>query len=61
MDIIEILKDDYQRFPINQTYSLYTADVYFKDPLNEFRGMWFLRFSDRAPDQAWIKVLVLQH
>lgn len=39
MDIIEILKQDYQRFPLDQTYSIYAADVYFKDPLNEFRGV----------------------
>lgn len=39
MDIIEILKEDYQRFPKDQTYSLYADDVYFKDPLNEFRGI----------------------
>ncbi|MEH2454190.1 DUF2358 domain-containing protein [Nostoc sp.] len=39
MDIIEILKEDYQRFPVNQTYSIYTPDVYFQDPLNKFRGV----------------------
>jgi hypothetical protein len=39
MDIIEILKKDYQRFPIDQTYDIYTENVYFKDPLNEFRGL----------------------
>ena len=39
MDIVEILKADYQRFPKDQTYSLYADDVYFKDPLNEFRGV----------------------
>ena len=39
MDILEILKDDYRRFPANQTYSIYAADVYFKDPLTEFRGI----------------------
>jgi hypothetical protein len=39
MDIIQILKADYQRFPRNQTYSIYAEDVYFKDPLNEFRGL----------------------
>ncbi len=37
--IIEILKEDYQRFPINQTYSIYSTDVYFQDPLNKFRGV----------------------
>jgi hypothetical protein len=39
MDVIEILKDDYQRFPVNQTYNIYAENVYFKDPLNEFRGI----------------------
>ncbi|MEA5516348.1 DUF2358 domain-containing protein [Nodularia sp. UHCC 0506] len=39
MDIIEILKEDYQRFPENQTYSIYAEDVYFQDPLNKFRGV----------------------
>ncbi|AUS98919.1 hypothetical protein CLI64_00035 [Nostoc sp. CENA543] len=39
MDIIEILKADYQRFPVDQTYSIYAADVYFQDPLNNFRGV----------------------
>ncbi len=39
MDIIEILKEDYQRFPVNQTYNIYAPDVYFQDPLNKFRGV----------------------
>lgn len=39
MDIIEILKEDYQRFPADQTYSIYAEDVYFQDPLNQFRGI----------------------
>ncbi|MBF2063718.1 MAG: DUF2358 domain-containing protein [Calothrix sp. C42_A2020_038] len=39
MNIIEILKSDYQRFPDNQTYSIYAADVYFEDPLNKFHGV----------------------
>ncbi|MGB3534870.1 MAG: DUF2358 domain-containing protein [Microcoleaceae cyanobacterium] len=39
MTIIETLKQDYQRFPENQTYSIYAEDVYFKDPLNEFNGV----------------------
>jgi hypothetical protein len=38
MDILEILKEDYRKFPKDQTYALYAEDVYFKDPLNEFRG-----------------------
>ena len=39
MDILEIIRQDYQQFPKNQTYSIYAEDVYFKDPLNEFRGV----------------------
>ena len=39
MNIVEILNQDYQRFPENQTYEIYAQDVYFKDPLNEFRGI----------------------
>lgn len=38
MDILDIVKRDYQSFPDDQTYDLYADDVYFKDPLNEFRG-----------------------
>ena len=39
MDIIDILKSDYHRFPSDQTYDIYAEDVYFKDPMNEFRGI----------------------
>lgn len=38
-DIVTVLKDDYSRFPVNQTYSIYARDVYFKDPMSEFRGI----------------------
>lgn len=38
MDILEILKADYHHFPDHQTYSIYAPDVYFKDPMTEFRG-----------------------
>ncbi|MGK7889583.1 MAG: DUF2358 domain-containing protein [Leptolyngbyaceae cyanobacterium] len=37
-DVIEALKRDYQNFPKDQTFSLYAENVYFKDPMNEFRG-----------------------
>ncbi|MGB7085398.1 MAG: DUF2358 domain-containing protein [Phormidesmis sp.] len=39
MDLVEQLKQDYARFPEDQTYSLYAKDVQFKDPLNEFEGV----------------------
>ena len=38
-NLTEILEEDYQRFPDNQTFEIYAEDVYFKDPLNEFRGV----------------------
>lgn len=38
-DLVTILQQDYQRFPLNQTFEIYAQDVYFKDPLNEFRGV----------------------
>lgn len=39
MDILTALRQDYSRFPQNQTYSLYSEDVFFKDPMTEFRGV----------------------
>jgi hypothetical protein len=39
MDIVEILKADYARFPIDQSFGIYTEDMYFQDPLNRFRGV----------------------
>ncbi|MBD2020461.1 DUF2358 domain-containing protein [Leptolyngbya sp. FACHB-36] len=39
MDVLQILQDDYARFPHSQTYGIYADDVYFKDPMNEFRGV----------------------
>jgi hypothetical protein len=38
MDILAALKLDYDRFPNHQTFSLYAEDVYFKDPMTQFRG-----------------------
>lgn len=38
-NVIEILRNDYARFPENQTFEIYADEVYFKDPLNEFRGV----------------------
>jgi hypothetical protein len=38
MDLLDILKQDYQNFPEDQTYEIYAEDVYFQDPMNRFRG-----------------------
>jgi Uncharacterized conserved protein (DUF2358) len=51
-DILNALKDDYARFPKDQTYSLYAPNVFFKDPLVSFRGVqlyrWMIGFMERA-------------
>ncbi len=39
MDILKVLQADYARFPQDQTYEIYAEDVYFKDPMTEFRGL----------------------
>ena len=39
MTLLETIKNDYQTFPNNQTYSVYADQVYFKDPMNEFTGI----------------------
>jgi endonuclease/exonuclease/phosphatase family metal-dependent hydrolase len=39
MNLVEILKEDYCRFPLDQTYRIYAEDVFFKDPVTEFRGI----------------------
>jgi hypothetical protein len=39
MAIIDQLKQDYARFPVEQTYSLYAESVRFKDPMTSFTGL----------------------
>ena len=39
MDILKVLQADYGKFPQEQTYSIYAQEVYFKDPVTEFRGV----------------------
>jgi Uncharacterized conserved protein (DUF2358) len=39
MDILQRIRADYDRFPQDQSYDLYAADVFFKDPMNQFRGV----------------------
>ena len=39
MTILAQLKADYARFPERQSYDLYASDVYFKDPMTQFRGV----------------------
>ncbi len=39
MDLIEIIKQDYERFPSAQTYSIYADNVHFRDPVYDFHGI----------------------
>ncbi len=38
MNLIEIITQDYQRFPNNQTYAIYADNVHFRDPIYNFYG-----------------------
>ena len=58
MELIEILKQDYEKFPADQTYSIYAENVYFKDPMNQFRGIQ--RYQQMIGFiQTWFKELQL--
>jgi hypothetical protein len=39
MDILQRIREDYQRFPKDQSYDIYAPDVFFKDPMNQFQGV----------------------
>jgi hypothetical protein len=57
-DILEILKQDYRNFPLHQTYEIYAGDVYFQDPMNQFRGLD--RYKQTiAFIQTWFKQIQL--
>lgn len=51
MSILDILQQDYQHFPKDQSYHIYANNVLFKDPLNQFRGVnryqKMIQFLDR--------------
>jgi hypothetical protein len=59
MDILEILQQDYAKFPIDQNYQIYAADVYFQDPLTRFRGLNRYR-QMIALIQKWFKSPLLR-
>lgn len=59
MDILDRIRDDYQRFPKDQSYDLYADGVYFKDPLNEFHGVDRYRQMLSTIDR-WLQDIDLQ-
>jgi hypothetical protein len=38
MDVLATLREDYARFPENQTYDMYAEDIVFADPIMRVRG-----------------------
>ena len=59
LSVIEQVKTDYERFPKAQSYGLYAEDVFFKDPMNEFRGVEQYRRMIGFIDQ-WFRNIELQ-
>ncbi|MEM1242314.1 MAG: DUF2358 domain-containing protein [Cyanobacteria bacterium P01_H01_bin.26] len=57
--VIAQVKADYARFPKAQSYDLYAEEVYFKDPMNEFRGVGRYRRMIGFIDQ-WFQDIDLQ-
>ncbi|QFZ91047.2 DUF2358 domain-containing protein [Synechococcus elongatus] len=37
-DLLETLRQDYARFPKDQSFEVYDPDVFFQDPLTRFQG-----------------------
>ncbi|MBE9012368.1 DUF2358 domain-containing protein [Pseudanabaenaceae cyanobacterium LEGE 13415] len=56
MNLVEALREDYARFPKDQSYDLYAADVFFQDPMNRFRGVDRYRGMIKFIDTAFLNV-----
>ena len=61
MTLVEQLRQDYARFPTNQTYRLYASDVFFQDPLNRFHGINRYRAMIKFIETAFIDVQMDLH
>jgi len=61
MDIIEILKQDYLRFPEDQTYTIYAPDVYFKDEVFQFHGLEFYKLMIKFIKRFFLNVKLDLH
>lgn len=61
MDLVNILKNDYQHFPADQTYSIYAEDIFFQDPLNKFRGINKYKAMIKLIDTLFINVKMDLH
>lgn len=61
MDLVNILKNDYQHFPADQTYSIYAEDIFFQDPLNKFRGINKYKAMIKLIDTLFINIKMDLH
>ncbi|BAU11230.1 hypothetical protein LEP3755_17230 [Leptolyngbya sp. NIES-3755] len=61
MNLVEALREDYARFPKDQSYDLYAADVFFQDPMNRFRGVDRYRGMIKFIDTAFLDVRMDVH
>lgn len=61
MDLVSILKQDYQHFPADQTYSIYAQDIFFQDPMNKFRGINKYKAMIKFIDTLFIAVKMDLH
>ena len=58
---IQILKNDYAHFPHNQTYSIYAEDLYFKDPMSQFRGVKIFRTMLTVMEKVFLNCVMDLH
>lgn len=61
MNLVEQLRQDYARFPVDQTYTLYAPDVFFQDPMNRFRGVDRYRTMIKFIETAFLNVRMDLH
>ncbi|MBD1844226.1 DUF2358 domain-containing protein [Cyanobacteria bacterium FACHB-63] len=61
MNLVEQLRQDYARFPADQTYSLYASDVFFQDPMNRFEGVDRYRAMIKLIETAFLNVRMDLH
>ncbi len=61
MSLVEVLREDYARFPANQTYSLYAQDVFFQDPMNRFHGIDRYRAMIKLIETVFVHVQMDLH
>lgn len=57
-DLLETIRNDYAKFPQEQTYDIYAENVYFQDPVFRFSGLKRYQLMTRFIT-TWFKALKL--